>query len=147
MVKNPLNYGISQVTRDRDPTLLQYRYDCLRKAAAVLHRCKMVRYVPESGALSITQLGRVAANYYIEHETMEGFNALLKNTLPRAKLLGMVSQAHEFSNIAVREEEFTELEALRDTHCMIYPIEGGVENAHGKVNILLQSYISRAEFR
>ena len=147
MAKNPIQYGISQVTRDRDPTLLQYRYECLRKAASTLHKCKMIRYIPDSGTLSVTHLGRVAANYYIEYETIENFNKILTNRMSKSKLLSMISQAHEFSQIQIREEELNEIETLRDTHCMIHPIEGGVENTHGKVNILLQAYISKAEFK
>lgn len=30
---------------------------------------------------------------------------------------------------------------------MVHPVRGGVENAHGKVNILLQSYITKAQIR
>ena len=147
MIKNPVQYGISQVIRDRDPTLHQYRSDCLKKAAELLHKCKMIRYIPDSGTLSITQLGRVASNFYIEHETMEIFGKELSNTMSRKKILSMISQAHEFSQIAVREDEFPELENLRDNCCMVLPIDGNVENSHGKVNILLQSYISKSDYK
>lgn len=41
----------------------------------------------------------------------------------------------------VREDETSELSTLYGNCCL--PAEGGVENPHGKVNILLQSYISR----
>ena len=41
----------------------------------------------------------------------------------------------------VREDEISELEILLGD-CWL-PVEGGVENSHGKVNILLQTYISQ----
>ena len=41
----------------------------------------------------------------------------------------------------VREDEISELEILLG-HCWL-PVEEGVENSHGKVNILLQTYISQ----
>ena len=41
----------------------------------------------------------------------------------------------------MREDEISELEILLG-ECWL-PVEGGVENSHGKVNILLQTYISQ----
>ena len=42
----------------------------------------------------------------------------------------------------VREDEITELEEHLQNKCWM-PVQGGVENSYGKVNILLQTYISR----
>lgn len=42
----------------------------------------------------------------------------------------------------MREDEQAELEQHRDETCVL-PVRGGVENSYGKVNILLQVYISR----
>ena len=42
----------------------------------------------------------------------------------------------------MREDEQSELEEHRDETCVL-PVRGGVENSYGKVNILLQVYISR----
>jgi activating signal cointegrator complex subunit 3 len=58
-------------------------------------------------------------------------------------ILALVSQSSEFENIMLREEEMPELEKLEKDCCQI-PIKGGKENKHGKVNILLQSYLSHA---
>ena len=44
--------------------------------------------------------------------------------------------------VKVREEELPELDALLSETCML-PVAGGSENTYGKVNILLQTYISR----
>ena len=41
----------------------------------------------------------------------------------------------------MREDEISELDILLD-ECWL-PVEGGVENSYGKVNILLQTYISQ----
>ena len=43
----------------------------------------------------------------------------------------------------MREDEIPELEKLM-SECWLGPIKGGVENEYGKVNILLQSYISKS---
>lgn len=44
----------------------------------------------------------------------------------------------------MREEEIEELEALLCDVCEL-PAPGGVENSYGKINILLQTYVSRGE--
>ena len=49
----------------------------------------------------------------------------------------MLALSSEFENIAVREEELPELDALARAVCP-HDIRGGAENKHGKVNILLQ---------
>ncbi|KAH8021387.1 hypothetical protein HPB51_015567 [Rhipicephalus microplus] len=42
----------------------------------------------------------------------------------------------------VREDELEELDFLMDNSCKVF-VKGGSENSYGKVNILLQNYISR----
>ena len=54
-----------------------------------------------------------------------------------AQFLAMLALSSEFENIAVREEELPELDALSRSVCP-HDIKGGTENKHGKVNILLQ---------
>lgn len=44
----------------------------------------------------------------------------------------------------VRDEELEELDQLLCNYCEL-PAAGGVENSYGKINILLQTYISRGE--
>ena len=59
-----------------------------------------------------------------------------------AQLLAMLAESSEFENMAVREDELPELDALaRDCP---YDVRGGAENKQGKINILLQAYIARA---
>ena len=43
----------------------------------------------------------------------------------------------------MREEEINELTDLMHESCVMI-VRGGVENVYGKVNILLQSFVSRA---
>lgn len=42
----------------------------------------------------------------------------------------------------MREDEIPELEEHLNDTCRL-PVKGGVENSYGKVNILMQMYISR----
>ncbi len=50
----------------------------------------------------------------------------------------MMAQSSEFGQMAIREEELPELDALARDSCH-FDIKGGPENKHGKVNILLQA--------
>jgi hypothetical protein len=43
-----------------------------------------------------------------------------------------------------REDEYEELSELLHSKCML-GVPGGIENKHGKVNILMQSNLSRAK--
>lgn len=71
------------------------------------------------------------------------FNEKFKIAMTEADVVAMVAQSQEFQQIKVREEETLELEEhLTGGDCLL-PVKGGVENTHGKVNILLQTYISR----
>lgn len=53
---------------------------------------------------------------------------------------------HQVMNglLKVRDEEMEELEQLLYNYCEL-PAAGGVENGYGKINVLLQTYISRGE--
>ena len=56
-------------------------------------------------------------------------------------ILAMVSQAHEFENVMVREEERKELQTMVREACQVEVI-GGADKRTGKVNVLLQAYLS-----
>ena len=67
---------------------------------------------------------------------------LLTSRAGAGQFLAMLAESSEFENMAVREDELPELDALaRDCP---YDVRGGAENKQGKINILLQAYIARA---
>lgn len=51
---------------------------------------------------------------------------------------------HLCASTQVRDEELDELDQLLCCYCKL-PAAGGVENSYGKINILLQTYISRGD--
>jgi hypothetical protein len=53
-----------------DPTLDKKRRDLILEAAKKLDLCQMVRFAENSETLSMTDLGRIASYYYIEHESI-----------------------------------------------------------------------------
>lgn len=61
-------------------------------------------------------------------------------------ILMMICKASEFEQIKVRDEELDELDILKREYCEL-KVWGGSENIHGKVNILIQTYISRGHIK
>ncbi|XP_072018769.1 LOW QUALITY PROTEIN: activating signal cointegrator 1 complex subunit 3-like [Amphiura filiformis] len=142
MYINPLCYGLNFKMVEKDPGLELFRKELIVNAARALDKAHMIRFVEHSGDLNATDLGRTASNFYIKYATIETFNEVLKPLMTEAEVFSMVSTAEEFEQIKVREDELVELEQHHHDSCEM-EAKGGVENAHGKVNILLQTYISR----
>eukprot|EP01135_Chromosphaera_perkinsii_P001316 Nk52_evm43s164 gene=Nk52_evmTU43s164 len=143
MCKNPMAYGIPYDEIETDPSLTARRHDMIAAAARSLDKTRMIRFDERTGYLSATDLGRTASNFYIKHETIELFNEKFKAYSGEENILNMISQSQEFDNIQVREDEMKELEKHYKEHTVM-DAAGGAENAHGKVNILLQTFITKA---
>lgn len=146
-LRNPLAYGISIAEKAADPLLASKRNDWLKTAAKTLDGAKLQRVDPRSGILAPTDLGRVASHFYISYETMDNFNKALNPTMKDVELLAMLSSAQEFEQLTVREDELPELDWLVHNACAIPVRGGGVENSSGKVNTLLQAYISQTPLK
>lgn len=143
MRRNPHVYGIKYSTLMEDPTLGKCRRDLIICAAKTLDQAKMIRFDQRSERLDSTNLGRTASHFYIKHATVERFNELIeRKTLTEGDILAAISKAQEFDQLQVREDELEELDTILDVNCKL-SVPGGSENAYGKVNILLQNYISR----
>lgn len=63
--------------------------------------------------------------------------------MKNADIFGMLSQATEFEQVQVRENEIDELTNIMNTDNCPMEVKGGATNKHGKVNILLQAHISK----
>ena len=146
MRKNPQVYGIKYQELKDDPTLEAKRREIITDAARRLDRARMIRFDENNGYLSSTDLGRTASHFYIKYDTVEVFNDLTKNYMNEGEILAMVSQAQEFEQLKVRDDEMDELDEAEMEYCEL-PVIGGKENVHGKVNILLQTHISRGRMR
>lgn len=65
MMKNPSLYGVDGEELQADPTLEQRRLDLIHSAAIILDKNGLVKYDRRSGALAVTDMGRVASHYYV----------------------------------------------------------------------------------
>uniref|UniRef100_A0A8B9HIB9 Activating signal cointegrator 1 complex subunit 3 n=1 Tax=Astyanax mexicanus TaxID=7994 RepID=A0A8B9HIB9_ASTMX len=129
---------------EMDPGLELYRKELVVEAGRKLDKARMIRFEERTGYFASTDLGRTASHFYIKYNTIETFNELFNAQKTDADILSIVSKAEEFEQVKVRDEEQEELEALLCNFCQL-PAAGGVENGYGKINILLQTYVSRGE--
>jgi activating signal cointegrator complex subunit 3 len=145
MLKNPLAYGIPYEEHALDPLLAGKRRELITQAADVLAKSKMVTFDEETGIITSTDLGRVASHYYIHYETIQTINKKLVPTMDEPAILHLVASAKEFENVKVRDDEVEELTFVADQ--LPVKIKGGLENAAGKINLLIQVYISRINLK
>jgi activating signal cointegrator complex subunit 3 len=84
---NPLAYGLTYKTFERDPMLEQHREDLIRIAARLLDKAHMIRFDELTGTLNPTDLGRTASHYYIKYDTIEMINLKLKEIMSDKEIL------------------------------------------------------------
>jgi len=87
-------------------------------------------------------LGRTSSHFYIKYDTIETFNETMGPVMSQDQILIVISKASEFEQVKVRDDELDELDDLSREYCYL-KVWGGSENVHGKVNILIQTYICR----
>ncbi|ODN73401.1 hypothetical protein L202_07927 [Cryptococcus amylolentus CBS 6039] len=142
MKKNPWVYGMAyDVTKD-DPQLGNKRNELIIQAARLLQKARMIRYDDLQNTFGITDLGRIAAKYYLHFTTIEIFNEKFNPKMSNADLFQMLCEADEFEQIQLRESEVEELESIISSGVIPLEVAGGAINKRNKVNILLQAHIS-----
>lgn len=104
-----------------------------------LHSLLCVVYDADSGAASPTELGRIAARFYIHPRTAHMYNTSLRPWMGDTDLLRVFARLGEFEHLAVRREETVEMEKLA-AKCPI-PLKDPPDSAPAKAGVLLQAYI------
>ncbi|KAG7097091.1 hypothetical protein E1B28_004476 [Marasmius oreades] len=165
MRKNPFVYGIARDELEGDPQLGHKRNELVTLAAQKLADAQMIVYNRQTGTFATRDLGRIAARYYIRHQSIETFNREFKPRMSEADVLAMLSMSTEFDQIQTRESELKELSTLmEDIPCQVKGVITSTQvretisgpdkgtgtytekieiSSQAKVNILLQSFISR----
>jgi antiviral helicase SLH1 len=114
-----------------DPGLGAKRIQLVTNAVHRLAEARMVNWNRSTGALQVTDLGKIAAKYYIRVASIEIFNQRFKSRMSEADVLTMLSHSTEvrsfhlphsmrlltllrikFNQIQLRESEVKELEVL-----------------------------------
>ncbi|KAG8218769.1 Sec63-domain-containing protein [Butyriboletus roseoflavus] len=140
MRKNPTQYGISRESLTEDPWLVHQRTKLIVSSARILADLSMIDFETDVKTFIIKDVGRIAAKYYIRHQSIEIFRTLFRAKMTEADILDMLSKSTEFDQIQIRESETKELEELMTSIPCV--VGGGIVTSQGKVNILLQSFIS-----
>jgi pre-mRNA-splicing helicase BRR2 len=143
MLKRPSIYGINADDYDvtADPTLLKRRLELAYAAVSLLEKHDLVKFDRKSGNIQSTDLGRIASYYYISNESIATYTDGMRPTMSEIDIIRLFSLSSEFKFMRVREEEKLELSKLLAR--VPIPIKEGVEEPSAKVNVLLQSFISK----
>lgn len=146
MRRNPMAYGIDWNEFQDDPSLVQRRRQLAIQAAKTLQQCQMVIYNETTEELRSKDIGRIASQYYILHTSIQIFNTMMQPFATEADILKMIAMSGEFDNIQSRDNESKELTRMRENeHVVPCDVDGGIDQAQTKTNILLQAFISKAQ--
>ncbi|KAL0236562.1 hypothetical protein GEMRC1_003144 [Eukaryota sp. GEM-RC1] len=113
------------------------------QALTLLEKYGLIMIDHDQDKLAFSELGRVAAHFYIDYESVKTFNSLITPDMSTIDAFRIFSFSGEFKNLVVRNEELVELEKLLEL-CPI-PVRESIEGSsakNAKINILLQAYIS-----
>ncbi|KAK7403671.1 putative steryl acetyl hydrolase mug81 [Neonectria punicea] len=144
MQRSPITYGIEWSEIRDDPQLVQRRRQLAIQAARTLQRCQMIIFNETTEELRSKDIGRIASQFYILHTSIQVFNTMMGPQATEADILKMISMSGEFDNVQSRDSEEKELTHLR-REIIPCDVDGGIDTPQAKTNILLQSYISRAQ--
>ncbi|KAB8290439.1 hypothetical protein EYC80_010871 [Monilinia laxa] len=144
MKRDPLTYGIDWAEARDDPNLVQRRRLLCIQAAKTLQQSQMIIFNEITEELRSKDVGRIASQFYVLHTSIQIFNTMMQPQSSEADVLTMIAMSGEFDQIQSRDNESKELTSLREdfSPCQV---KGGTDSSQAKTNILLQSYISRAQ--
>ena len=143
MQRNPTAYGIDWAEIRDDPQLVQRRRKLVIDAARTLQRSQMIVFNDVTEELRAKDIGRIASQFYVLQSSIEIFNTMMQPQASEADVLKMISMSGEFDNVQSRDSEAQELANLKSSSPC--DVDGGLTSTPAKVNILLQSHISRAK--
>lgn len=142
MMISPELYKVTNY--EGDETLIKYRESLAHTAFLSLNEKNLIVYNAQNGFVESTELGRIASYFYIKFSSMAKYNSELTEHASQIDLFRIVAKSEEFKYITTRQEERRELKELFEISPI--PLKEDLEDPLAKVNILLQSYISRLRF-
>lgn len=170
--KNPLAYGLKSPSEE--DVIAQLR-NMVHDAAVNLDRARLIRFSETKGEFASTDLGRIAARYYVDYETIYNFaisinpeidvdnvNMLAAHVsdnhdtgggvkpperpfIDEGYILERLCECKEYESILYRDEELEELTSLMAT-CLYKP-KRGLNHRTTKVSLLIESHINRSSLR
>lgn len=96
-----LNFvGIARDATSDDPQLGSKRNELVTLAAQKLAETRMITFNRNTGGFTITDLGRIAAKYYICYTSIETFNKEFRLSMSEADVLRMLTMSTEVRSYA-----------------------------------------------
>ena len=71
-------------------------------AASQLAESRMIAFDRHTGSFVITDLGRIAAKYYIRQKSVEIFNQMFRSKMSDADVLAMLSKSTEVWHVSTQ---------------------------------------------
>ena len=96
-----LNLGIVRDSVADDPQLGGKRIELINLAAGKLAETKMITFENQHGRFQITDLGRIAAKYYIRYSSMEIFAKEFRPKMSEADVLAMLCKSTEARSLFI----------------------------------------------
>lgn len=91
--------GLTREEVEEDPYLVNKRSQLVIEAASRLAEARMITFDKQNGTFMITDLGRIAAKYYIKYASIEKFNKAFRSKMTEADVLAMLSTSTEVCTI------------------------------------------------
>ena len=89
--------GLTHEDPINDPGLMEHRRGIIIRAARGLSKVGMIQFDEVTSKFSITDVGRIAAKYYIRHASIEVFQNEFKPRMTEADVLALLSMSTEVS--------------------------------------------------
>ncbi|EEQ38863.1 hypothetical protein CLUG_02989 [Clavispora lusitaniae ATCC 42720] len=140
MLRSPRLYQVGAEYAG-DTALERKRADLAHSALVLLAQHRLVDYDPQTGKTAATELGRIAANFYISYTTAAAYHSALRPWMSEIDLLGVFARADEFRFVPVRAEEKVEVARLADQ--VPIPLKEAPDRPRAKIGVLLQAHVSR----
>jgi antiviral helicase SLH1 len=91
--------GLTHQDPINDPELTEHRRGMIIRAARELAKVGMIQFDDIRSTFAITDVGRIAAKYYIRHASIEIFEKKFKPRMTEADVLALLSMSTEVSVI------------------------------------------------
>lgn len=94
------NEGIKDDELLTDPQLGSKREELIKSKATELAEARMIIFDQVNGTFAITDLGGIAAKYYLRSKTVLIFNEFLRNGMDEADLLHVLCKSTEVRHVS-----------------------------------------------
>lgn len=142
LVQNPNYYNMQGTSHSH---ISDWLSELVEQTLTDLEQSKCIT-IEDDTEISPLNLGVISCHYNIKYTTIELFQKSLNPKIKYKGFIEILSAASEFDHIPIRHGEYQELKKL-GSHLPLKIDKPNYAHSHTKVNVLLQSYLSRRVLR